>query len=134
MTREGVPAFVAMHIPNSKYLGWDEQVKPQIAVQTGLFSQCSSKHVRCIKGIFAGHVHLFLRNMQTASNPGNVPTLVVPSVTPMNGAIPGYLIITYDRDNGKLTQVQRFYLDNYGTTLAGKVVATPVLWSRQTLK
>ena len=134
ITRNGIPAFVATHIPDSKSFGWDDQAQPQITEQTTLFLQCTSGHLNCVKGIFAGHVHMFVRNIQTASSPKNVPSLIAPSVTPINGATPGFLIISYDRDNGKLTQVQRFYIDNYGTTLAGKAITTSISWSHQVVQ
>lgn len=125
------PNFVAMHIADSPSYGWNQSADYQISSNTSLFASCSNEIKNCTKAIFAGHWHYYNRSVTTASDPGLVKTVLLPSVTPRNGAKPGYLIITYDRDTGKKISGTHYYISDYSGTLAGKSIDKAITWSKE---
>lgn len=133
ITAHGMPTFVAVHISDPPNYLLGSLIQSQISEQTKLFLQCTKDNQSCIKAIIAGHMHFFIPSIQTGATK-NVSTLLAPSVTPIDGATPGYLIISYDRDSGRIIQIQHHFIEGYAKNLAEKVVTTPIPWNHQAIQ
>jgi hypothetical protein len=128
------PAIVSMHIAYTNQYGADTNTDNQLS-DTSLFSKCSSSNPSCVSQVWAGHWHWFSPPPGVPTYPPNgqsINTILAPSVTPRKGAIPGFLIVSYNRASGNIISITSYTIPNYASALQGKPLSTPISFTANT--
>ncbi|MBA2649955.1 MAG: metallophosphoesterase [Legionella sp.] len=124
-----MPIIAAMHVPYASPFASDS-LSP-LLTESNLINKCSGPNP-CVQQVWAGHVHAVNISPGLITFPSttdSINTLLAPSVTARNNAVPGFLIVSYDRGTGKSVGIQYFSIQNYKGALAGKPTTTPIPWT-----